>query len=156
MYDFRKRVLSSVHFFRRSVVVFSARPVFWGLHLCIRCLAIDTPQSVILWYKVWQIILTSCLSHFWRVRRFFCLKAFHRWLVIYLQFRSALNFWPIVYPSFGLLQGLHNFFDWMARWPSERCPNFDSLLIFLDLKQIIMICNFPFRHSLKSFYIILK
>ena len=35
-------------------------------------------------------------------------------------------------------------------------PNFDSCLIFLDLKQIMMICSFPFRHFLKSLYMILK
>ena len=34
--------------------------------------------------------------------------------------------------------------------------NLDSSLIFLVFKLIIMICNFPFRHFLKSLYIILK
>ena len=34
--------------------------------------------------------------------------------------------------------------------------NFDSCLIFLDLKKIMVICNFPFTHFLKSLYIILK
>ena len=34
--------------------------------------------------------------------------------------------------------------------------NFDSSLIFLVFKLIIMIYNFPFRHFLKSLYTILK
>lgn len=58
------------------------------------CLASDTPHSVILRYKVWQILLTSCLNRFWSdlmSAAQFWLKAFYRWLGM-APFCSALNF----------------------------------------------------------------